>query len=378
MKRLLLPVLALAGVAALIGGAAAPPPSPPPLASLPAVTAPPGNPMSAERIALGRLLFFDARLSGDGSTSCASCHVPQLGWTHNDPLAKGYPGHRLWRNNPTVLNCAHHTRLMWDGSLDSLEAQAQAAMQAPVEGNGSAAMVEARLAFVPDYVERFRAVFGDETPRLEHVWQAIAAFERTLVSDPGQVPFDRYLAGDRTALTAPAQRGLALFTGKAGCLQCHHGALLTDEGFHALGVPRQAQFDSHPLVQIAVRWQNAQRDVPSAVLRGHDEDLGRYYVTRDVADIGKFRTPTLRELKYTGPYMHNGAFTTLREVVDFFDAGGGAVANKSPLMKPLGLSEGEKGDLVAFLESLSMDRPLIVEAPALPPLRSSAAAAEQR
>jgi cytochrome c peroxidase len=340
----------------------------PPLASLPA----PAQAAAAngEMIELGRLLFFDPRLSGDGSTSCASCHIPQRGWTHGDALAPGYPGHRLWRNNPTVLNAAYFKRLMWDGSLDSLEVQARSAMQAPVEGNGKASLQQMRLRFVPEYVERFRRVFGTDWPELEHAWQAIAAFERTIVSDPRLVPFDRYLAGDMAALSESARRGLALFQGKAGCLRCHYGALATDEAFHALGVPRQPLSDSHPLVQIAVRWQNAQRDVPRAVYRGlPDEDLGRYYQTRDPGDIGKFRTPSLRELKYTGPYMHNGVFATLREVVDFFDRGGGEAPNKSPLLKPLGLTEQEKEDLVAFLLSLSMERPLVVAAPQLPPLQ---------
>ncbi|MEW5887514.1 MAG: cytochrome c peroxidase [Pseudomonadota bacterium] len=339
----------------------------PPLATLPPIEH--SGTANAEMIELGRLLFFDPRLSGDGSTSCASCHMPQRGWTHGDALAPGYPGHRLWRNNPTVLNAAHFRRLMWDGSLDSLEVQARSAMQAPVEGNGKASMQEMRLRFVPEYVERFRRVFGTEWPQLEHAWQAIAAFERTIVTDPRLVPFDRHLAGDAAALSESARRGFALFQGKAGCIRCHYGALATDQDFHALGVPRQPLFDGHPLVQIAVRWQNAQRDVPRAVYRGLDEDLGRYYQTRDPADIGKFRTPSLRELKYTGPYMHNGVFATLREVVDFFDRGGGEAPNKSPLLKPLGLTGQEKEDLVAFLLSLSMELPLVVAAPELPPLQ---------
>ena len=257
---------------------------------------------------------------------------------------------------------------MWDGTLDSLEIQARSAMQAPVEGNGKPYVVEMRLRLIPEYVARFRQVFGSEWPQMDDAWRAIAAFERTVVSDPRQVPFDRYLAGDHNALSDAARRGMALFEGKAGCIRCHYGALATDEGFHALGVPRQPLFDANPLVQVAVRWQNRQRDVPSAVYRDLDEDLGRYYQTRDKADIGKFRTPSLRELKYTAPYMHNGVFATLREVVDFFDAGGGETPNKSPLLRPLGLSDEEKNDLVAFLAALSMERPMIVAVPALPPM----------
>ncbi|MCW5596301.1 MAG: hypothetical protein KIT42_10570 [Rhodocyclaceae bacterium] len=368
MKRYGLTILV---VAALFAGAwllTAARPEQARLASLPPVPVPAGNPMHDEKISLGRMLFFDARLSGDSSTSCASCHVPELGWGHSDALAPGYPGHRLWRNNPTVLNAAHYKRLMWDGTLDSLEIQARSAMQAPVEGNGKPYVVEMRLRLIPEYVARFRQVFGSEWPQMDDAWRAIAAFERTVVSDPRQVPFDRYLAGDHNALSDAARRGMALFEGKAGCIRCHYGALATDEGFHALGVPRQPLFDANPLVQVAVRWQNRQRDVPSAVYRDLDEDLGRYYQTRDKADIGKFRTPSLRELKYTAPYMHNGVFATLREVVDFFDAGGGETPNKSPLLRPLGLSDEEKNDLVAFLAALSMERPMIVAVPALPPM----------
>jgi len=341
-----------------------------PLAMLPPVRIPVDNPMSAAKVELGRMLFFDARLSGNASTSCASCHAPQMGWTHHDPLAPGYPGHRLWRNNPTVLNAAHFSRLMWDGTLDRLEVQARSAMQAPVEGNGKAGIVEMRLRLVPEYVDRFHDVFGTEWPRMEDAWLAIAAFERTIVSDPARVPFDRFLAGDARALPEAAKRGYALFNGKARCIVCHGGPLASDEQYHALGVPRQLLFDSSPLVQVAVRWQNAQREAPRVLYRGGgDEDLGRWYRTRDPADIGKFRTPSLRELRYTGPYMHNGVFATLHEVVEFFDRGGGDAPNKSPLLQPLDLDAGEKADLVAFLESLSMDTPLIVETPELPPMR---------
>lgn len=340
----------------------------PPLAALPPVPVPDDNPMSPAKVELGKLLFFDERLSGDASTSCASCHVAQHGWAHRESLAPGYPGHRLWRNNPTVLNAAHFQRLMWDGTLDRLEVQARSAMQAPVEGNGNAAIVEMRLRLIPEYVDRFREAFDTEWPQIDDVWRAISAFERTLVSDPQRVPFDRFLAGDERALTPAARRGYALFTGKARCIACHNGPLASDQQYHALGVPRQSLFDSSPLVQIAVRWQNAQRDAPRALYRDAEEDLGRYYRTRDPADIGRFRTPSLRELRYTAPYMHNGVFATLAEVVDFFDRGGGDAPNKSPLLQPLGLSAAEKSDLIALLESLSMDDPLVIATPALPPM----------
>ena len=359
------------GLAALILSVSALPasaadPAPSGLGPLPPVSIPADNPMSAAKVALGELLFWDTRLSGNGSTSCASCHSPQTGWGEPQALSRGYPGTRHWRNAQTILNAAHYSRLFWDGAADSLEQQAQSAAEGAVAGNGEAAMMEMRLRLVPDYVTRFRQVFGTEWPRLQHAWQAIAAFQRTLVSDPKKVPFDRWLAGDAAALSAAAQRGYALFAGKAGCVQCHGGPLLSDQAFHALGVPRHPQFDSNPLVQITARWQNLQRGVSEAHYRSSDDDLGLGYLTRNPADAGRFRTPSLRELRYTAPYMHNGVFATLREVVDFFDKGGGEGPNKAPQLRPLGLSVAEKKELVAFLESLSMDQPLLLAPPQVP------------
>ena len=336
------------------------------LGPLPPVRIPADNAMSEAKVALGRLLFWDRRLSGNASTACASCHFPQSGWGEPDALSRGYPGTRHWRNAQTILNTAHYSRLFWDGAVDSLEQQAQSAAEGAVAGNGDPAMMEMRLRLVPEYVVRFREVFGTEWPRLHHAWQAIAAFERTLVSDPAKVPFDRWLTGDKAALSESAQRGYALFVGKAGCLQCHNGPLLSDQAYYSLGVPRHPQSDSSPLVQITARWQNLQRGVAEAHYQRSDDDLGLTYLTRNPADAGRFRTPSLRELRYTAPYMHNGVFATLHEVVEFFDRGGGEGQNKAPQLRPLGLSPTEKKDLVAFLESLSMDQPLLVAPPAVP------------
>lgn len=358
--------LALALLATTLLAAAAGP-APGGLGPLPPVRIPADNPMSAAKVALGRLLFWDTRLSGDASTSCASCHAPQAGWGEPQALSRGYPGTRHWRNAQTIVNSAHYSRLFWDGGADSLEKQAQSAATGAVAGNGDEAMMEMRLRLVPDYVTRFRQVFGTEWPRLHHAWQALAAFQRTLVSDPQQVPFDRWLAGDAAALSEAAQRGYALFTGPAGCLQCHTGPLLSDQAFHNLGVPRHPQFDGSVLVQITARWQNLQRGVSEAQYRRSDDDLGLAYLSRNPSDAGRFRTPSLRELRYTAPYMHNGVLATLREVVDFFDQGGGVGPNKAPALRPLGLSEGQKKDLVAFLESLSMDQPLLLAPPRVPP-----------
>ena len=341
--------------------------SSPPLATLPPVPVPLDNPMSAQKVELGRMLFFDPRLSGDLSTPCSACHMPHLGWSDKQPKSRGYPGTWHWRNAQSVLNAAYFGKYNWDGAAATLERQAAGAAEGAVTGNGDPAMMEMRLRFVPEYVRRFREVFGLEWPRLHQAYQAIGAFQRTVVSDPRQVPFDRHLAGDPAALSEAARRGLALFNTKAGCLRCHHGALASDQGFHATGVPPTRPSGNTALLQITHRWQNYQRGVTQALYDSGSADLGLYYVTRRADDIGKFRTPSLRELRDSAPYMHNGAFASLREVVDFYDRGAGAAPNQPGWLRPLGLSEAEKQDLLAFLDALSMDQPLLIDAPALPP-----------
>ncbi len=338
----------------------------PPLAPLPPVPVPRDNPMSPEKVELGKLLFFDNRLSGDALVSCQTCHMPEFGWGDGNGISRGYPGTRHWRNSQTVLNSAYYGKLFWEGSVTSLESQAPAAAEGNVAGNGDPAMMEMRLRFIPEYVKRFNAVFGTDWPRLTHAYQAISAFERTVVSDPKQVPFDRYANGETNALSPAALRGFQLFTGKASCLQCHNGPLGSDERYYALGVPENDLFQRDPLAQITHRWQHYQKGISEKGYRAADQDFGLYYVTKNPKDKGKFRTPSVRELKYTGPYMHNGVFNTLEEVVAFYNRGGGEAANKTPLLKPLGLSEDEVKDLVAFLEALSMDKPLLMEAPKLP------------
>ncbi len=338
----------------------------PPLGPLPPVPGPLDNPMSPANVELGKLLFWDTRLSGDASTSCASCHDPKQGWGDGGRLSRGYPGTEHWRNSQTVLNAAYYSKLFWAGEVTSLESQADAAATGNVAGNGDPIMMEERLRQIPEYVGRFKEVFGVDRPSISMAWMAIAAFERTLVSKPENVPFDRYAKGDQSALSSEAKRGLALFQGKAGCIQCHNGPLLSDESYHNLGVPRNPEFEGNPLRQITLRYQHAIRGVPEKLYRSADRDLGLYYVTKQEADTGKFRTQGLRELRYTAPYMHNGIFGTLEEVIDFYNRGGADDPNKSSLVKPLGLSDQEKGDLLAFLLSLSSEQPLIVEPPDLP------------
>ena len=328
-----------------------------PLGPLPPVPVPADNPMTPGKIELGKLLFFDDRLSGDVSTPCGVCHTPAQGWGDGNDISRGYPGTDHWRNSQTILNAAYYAKLFWGGEVTSLEGQAVAAATGNVAGNGDTMMMEERLRQVPEYVRRFREVFGTERPHIHHAWQAIAAFQRTLVSTAADVPFDRFAKSDVNALGDSARRGFSLFMTKGACIQCHNGPLGSDESYHNLGVPKNATFESNALRQITLRFQHASRGVPESVYRTADRDLGLYYTTKRAADIGKFRTPSVRELKYTAPYMHNGVFATLQEVVDFYDRGGGDDSNKSPLVRRLGLSAQEKADLVAFLLSLSSDRP---------------------
>ncbi len=338
----------------------------PVLRPLPPVPVPRDNPMSADKVELGRLLFFDPRLSGDASTSCASCHSPDKGWGDGSDVSRGYPGTQHWRNSQTVLNAAYFAKLFWAGEVTSLESQADAAASGNVAGNGDGMMMEERLRQVPDYVRRFKAVFGTERPLIRDAWMAIAAFERTLVSKAENVPFDRFMKGDARALTEEAKRGLALFSGKAGCIQCHNGPVLSDESYHNLGVPKNPVFEEDPLRQITLRYQHVIRGVPEKIYRTADRDLGLYYTTKQEQDKGKFRTPGLRELEYTAPYMHNGAFFTLEEVIDFYDQGGGDDPDKSPLLRSLKLTAEEKKALLVFLLSLSSDKPLVIPPPVLP------------
>ncbi|MDP3960409.1 MAG: cytochrome c peroxidase [Pseudorhodobacter sp.] len=221
-----------------------------------------------------------------------------------------------------------------------------------------------RLRFVPDYVRDFKQVFGTEWPSIAQAWMAIAAYERTIVTDATKVPFDRHLAGDETAMSAEAKRGMDLFNGKAGCISCHNGALASDQRFYNIGVPTAPEFADDPLYQITQRWELYQKGVSEAVYREGGEDLGLYFRTKRPEDKHRFRTPSLRELRWTEPFMHNGVIGTLPEVVAFYNAGGGE--GQTAGLQPLGLSDTEQADLVAFLEALSMDEPLLLDEPELP------------
>jgi cytochrome c peroxidase len=336
----------------------------PPLGPLPPVPVPADDPQTPAKIELGKLLYFDPRLSGDNTTSCASCHEPSLGWGDGNDLSRGYPATLHWRNSQTVLNVAYLTKWFWTGSSPTLEAQAKSAITGPLAQNMNPGLAEERLKQIPEYVRLFKEAFGG-APTFDNGLKAIVAFERTIVSR--NVPFDRYMRGDKAALTPEQVKGLELFRGKARCIQCHHGPVLTDEDFHNLGVPKNPAFEKEPLRQIAMRERIKAKGIPEAVYSTFDRDPGRYLDTKKDEDKGKFRTPPLRELKYTAPYMHNGVFATVGEVIEFYDRGGGEdpFGTKSSLLNPLGLTAEEKAALVAFLDGLNGD-PVKVEQPSLP------------
>ncbi|MBC8515575.1 cytochrome-c peroxidase [bacterium] len=326
--------------------------------------APPDNPTTPEKVALGKLLYFDNRLSGDLSTPCAGCHFPALGWGDMGQLSRGYPGSVHWRNSQTVMNSGFYAKLFWQGSSLSLESQAKGAATGNLAGNVDTAMAEERMAQVPHYVDAFKSIWGVNRPSFELAMKAIAAFERTIVS--WDTPFDNWLRGNQE-LPEDAERGLELFVGKAGCALCHNGMLLSDERYHDLGVPENPLFTSSPLHQITLRYQHFGKGVHEEDYRGAHTDYGLYYTTKIKSDKGKFRTPGLRYIAFSGPFMHNGVFGSLEEVVDFYDSGGGQGINKSPLMRPLNLTGEEKSDLIAFLHTLSPAEPILMGVPTLPP-----------
>lgn len=349
-------------------------PRPDGLAALGEPPIPASNPQSPEKVELGKMLFFDPILSGNYNMPCASCHLPEAGWAIQTPISFGYPGTTHWRNSQTVVNSAYYSKLFWAGSSGSLEHQARSAARGGVAGNGEDDMMESRLAFVPEYRERFKDVFGDDWPNIRHAYDAIAAFERTIVQT--DTPFDTYMNGDDGALTEQQVRGLDLFTGKAGCSQCHSGALLTDEKYYNTGVPAYSGWEDDELAQITFRFELYAKGVTEEMYRSTKDDPGLYFRTKETADKGKFRTPSLRYTKYTYPYMHNGMLETLADVVEFYNQGGGEnefAANKSDLIQPLGLTDDEKADLVAFLESLSGDE-ILIEEPDLPAMEPLPAA----
>lgn len=305
---------------------------------------------------LGRKLFFDRRLSINGTMSCGMCHVPEEGFASNaSQQALGLEGRSLKRNAPGLLNVAWQTALFHDGRRASLEAQAWEPILHPHEmGNASAAQVLARMRRLDDYPRRFAAAYPGRGMTRDTVARALAAYQRTLVA--ADSPFDRWrYGGQADALGAAARDGFALFAGKARCTSCHlvgeRDATFADGGFHVTGAGQalQAHYDVPLAPGEAAR---VPLDALTPFAFGVDADLGRFDVTKRAADRHAFKTPSLRNVARTAPYMHDGSLATLGAVIDFYDRGGGNVEGRSALLQPLGLTADEKAALRAFLESL--------------------------
>jgi cytochrome c peroxidase len=334
----------------------------PKLEPLPEVKIPNDNPQTKIKIELGKLLYFDPRLSGDGSTSCATCHDPNQGFAKSTEMSPAYPGNKHFRHSPTVLNTAYNDRLFWDGRAKSLEEQAEKPIASPFEMNMNYDLLEERLKSIPKYVELFKKAFpGEKDPiTIKNIAKAIAAFERTLVTPNS--PFDRYLRGDKNALTPQQIKGMELFQGKANCIQCHNGPNLTDNQLHITGVPK-AKVEDDPQVAAVRRFVLRTSGIKD--FDKYAQDPGAFASTNDKDKIYAFKTPSLRNIAITPPYMHNGVFKTLDDVIEFYNQGGGNVKNKDPNLKRLNLTKEEKEALKAFLQSLTGELPEIEE-PELP------------
>ena len=284
---------------------------------------PDDNPLTPARVALGRMLFFDSLLSADRSLACASCHDPARAFTDGRPVSVGVFGRRGTRNVPMLVNRTYGQSFFWDGRITSLEEQVLQPIQHPKEMDITVEEVVVRLERDRVYSDLFQAAFGREVNDGD-LAKALASYVRTILS--GNAPIDRYLNGDRAALTERQRQGLGLFRGKGRCTACHLGPTLSDEQFHNTGVA----------------WRG-----------GRLLDEGRFAVTSENEDRGAFKTPTLREVARTAPYMHDGSITTLEEVIEFYDRGGNPNPTLDRRVRPLNLTTAEKGDLLTFLRALS-------------------------
>lgn len=281
---------------------------------------PASNPYTPKKAALGKLLYFDPRLSKSNIMSCASCHNPGFGY--GDGLSKGVGDEMktLGRKTPTILNAAWGQVFFWDGRAATLEEQALGPVQSEVEMNMPLDVLLEKLNGIPGYVSLFEEAFPGEGITLDNIAKAIATFERTVVSS--RAPFDRWVEGDERAISDSAKRGFTVFNGKARCAECHGGWNFTDDSFHDIGLP--------------------------------DEDQGRGAIVKNDPKMKQaFKTPSLRDLSRRAPYMHDGSMLTIEEVVAHYESGGVQRPSLSDEMKPLSLSDTERADLLAFLDTLT-------------------------
>ena len=285
---------------------------------------PKDNPLTVEKVELGKLLFFDPRLSRDNTISSASCHKPELAWTDGTKLSMGIDNQLSIRNSQILVNRIYGRAQLWHGKFPTLEAQALNPLFKSVRmGMPSNEAEVAKLNAIKGYRDRFLQVFCTDVT-LDGVAKSIASFERTILS--GNSPADRFdMGGEENAMSGSAKRGLALFQGKGQCTRCHSGFNFADEEFHNLGID----------------WDTSR------------VDLGQYSVGKHPGTVGGFKTPTLREISRTAPYMHDGRFATLEEVIDFYDQGGVVNPHLLNLIIPLGLTAQEKKDLVEYMRALN-------------------------
>lgn len=326
-SRLALSGRGIACLAGVLAACAVPDvPEVPRLSALPPMTVPADNPQTPDKIALGKQLFFDKRLSGDGSASCEACHYRHLGWTDGQHLSRRVDGEINHRHTPTLYNVGYLKLWNWDGRTSTLEEQIVGAWRSQMSAEPP--KVAAVLNGVTEYRVQFLSVFGTPASQ-DTIAKALAAYVRTLNS--GAAPWDRSEQGDRNAVSADAIAGFQLFVGKARCAICHTRPTYTDGNFYNVGL------------------EHGKRQ----------PDTGRAAVTRDVEDTSAFKTPTLRSIAISGPYFHDGSAQTLEEAVRYMAEGGNPDPNKSWLLAPTGLTEPEIATLVAFLRSLTSDEPLV-------------------
>jgi cytochrome c peroxidase len=284
------------------------------------ISFPKENPYTPEKASLGKKLYFDPRLSVTSAQSCASCHSPAFGWGDGLAVGVGHGMAKLGRRSPTVVNAAWGAIFMWDGRLASLEEQALGPIQSPGEMNMPIEQLMDRLASITEYKPLFAAAFPNEGMKSKTLAEAIATYERTVVSE--RAPFDAWIDGNEQAISEEAKRGFAVFNAKAQCSSCHEGWNFTNDGFHDIGLS--------------------------------SEDVGRGKFLPDIPKMQHaFKTPGLREIARRGPYMHDGSIATLEQVVEHYDRGGVDRPSRSDLMKPLDLTSQEKSELVAFLKTLT-------------------------
>jgi len=304
---------------------------------LPPVPVPSDNPMTKEKVELGKMLYFDTRLSENGSISCSTCHMPKHGYAEPKPVSEGIHKQKGHRNANTVINTAYATSLFWDGRAKDLEDQAAGPVENPIEMGTKMTVVSGKLNKIEEYKKRFQEVFGGPANK-ENITNAIAAFERTILS--GNSPYDNYQNGDKDAMSEEAIAGMNLFNGRAMCSTCHTPPVFSNWNFYNAGVGSDKE----------------------------ELDLGRYEVTENPAHKGAFRVPHLRNVTDTPPYFHDGSVKTLEEGVKFMARGGKDNPNRHALFKAVeaqNLSDKEINQLVEFVKSLSGDYP-VVEEPELP------------